>query len=141
MDRDDTDVVARINDLISVLQDDPKETVDGKKGILIVESCHVHVMNWNRPVDSTGPRAECTVELNGVPSPSSELRPVRAYVKVIRDDLTIRRPTFNQKGWINMEIHRRDQEALLAIVDQPTWYCWYWELENGSVYAGVHSNP
>ncbi len=135
---DITDIEQRIHDLLAATHD--SKDLASKKGILIVELCHVHVMNWNRTQDSVGPRAECTVELNGFASPNSELEPVRAYVKVIPDDQPIRQPSYSvENNWIRMEIHRRDQEGLLAIVAQPRWYCWYTEYASGSVYAGLHS--
>lgn len=59
---------------------------------------------------------------------------------MVEDALPVRPPSFDaQRGWIRMEIHRRDHEGLLAIVEQPRWYCWFWALDGGSVYAGVHS--
>ena len=114
---------------------------EGKRQILLVSGHHLFTASWLETAASAKTQSSSVLLLTGTNSPSSDPELKKAYVTVVEDGKTVRRPKYDKsRGAIYMEVHQRQLENILAQVHEPSVYCWIGHFKEGNIYADIHTS-
>ena len=112
---------------------------EGSRQILVVDQ-HVLFTTGYQPEKGKPTESATVILLSGKASPSSDQTLKAAYVTVVADGKTLRRPTYSRAaGLIRMEVHARNLPTLLRQLELPKVYCWIGHFAREHIYADVHA--
>ncbi len=112
---------------------------EGSRQILLVNQ-HVLFTTSYQPKAGQPSESATVVLLSGKASPSSDQSLKVAYITVVADGKTLRRPNYSRAaGVIRMEVHARNLPTLLRQLELPKVYCWIGHFPTEHIYADVHA--
>lgn len=111
---------------------------EGTRQILIVSNHHLFTAGF---IDGKKTNSQTVVVLTGQPSPNSDSRLNKAYLRFVPDDALVPPPRYvASSGTVHIWLHHRNLETVLTQIHEGKVYCWIGHFANGHVYADVHTS-